>query len=583
MWRWAERLRAPVRRDEGFSLVEVVVSLGVLMIVVAALLPQLVVGIRATSTARLVTQAKGVAHAELERMRNLPYHVSADAGEFRDVLDYYYTGLNAANAPICTTSGGGFAPPQAGWAGYVAPGAARCSYEPATGAFYRTVRQVPAGNGMAPFTVVVSTQFLSGATPPQPVTPPAGYSTASPLGGRPPASQIGVTATVLYTDRTSLRPTSTYTQVMAQPPVTTRVRAEASATAVEAGSVTPTGVPVSLSAGLLGLAGSLTHASTVTANLTSTSAGLATGETGAGAAETATAPPGRAALVELMGPGALGATGCVHACWGGTRVDAPAVSGASGLPTAGTPSAPGQALITDLANGGITFGNAPVSDYRPGLKLSPPLVRLDSEATATPSGVTSTCELGTTGSSSYVASSGYLRTTATDAAVEPGTVEACAVARASTVSLFPTEFAPRGVVLIELSHASARCRVTGVDHTPTPTYDYRAVVRYWNGTDYQVAGTVTPATTSDPLQGVPMTTSVGGGKVLGDYVASWSGLTAAGVTASASGGEATVKLPGVVTLASQPVRPAPDLPEGDPSSVVSLTVGALGCSAVDAR
>ena len=64
------------RRDDGFTLVEVVVALAIVMVVAASLLPQLVAGIQATSTARTISQAKGVVQGQLDRMRNLPYYVS---------------------------------------------------------------------------------------------------------------------------------------------------------------------------------------------------------------------------------------------------------------------------------------------------------------------------------------------------------------------------------------------------------------------------------------------------------------------------------------------------------------------------
>ncbi len=78
------------RRDDGFTLIEIVVALGIVMVVAASLLPQLVAGIQATSTARTVSQAKGVLQGQLDRMRNLPFYVSPAAGDHKDVLDYYF-------------------------------------------------------------------------------------------------------------------------------------------------------------------------------------------------------------------------------------------------------------------------------------------------------------------------------------------------------------------------------------------------------------------------------------------------------------------------------------------------------------
>jgi type II secretory pathway pseudopilin PulG len=63
--------------DDGFSLVEVLVALGLAMTVLVAVLPQLVVGIRAAGLATVMTEAKGVIQGHFEKMRSLPYHVAA--------------------------------------------------------------------------------------------------------------------------------------------------------------------------------------------------------------------------------------------------------------------------------------------------------------------------------------------------------------------------------------------------------------------------------------------------------------------------------------------------------------------------
>ena len=65
--------------------------------------------------------------------------------------------------------------------------------------------------------------------------------------------------------------------------------------------------------------------------------------------------------------------------------------------------------------------------------------------------------------------------------------------------------------------------------------------------------------------------------MLGDYIASWASLTTGKVTRTATARTARLILPGIVTIASQPVRT-------DPSSrSVSATVGAVSCLAEDDR
>lgn len=568
--------------DGGFTLLEVVVSLGLLMTVMVALLPQLVVGIKSTGTARFVSQAKGVAQGELERMRNLPFRIAPAAGDFIDVLDHYYRDTTSATTtPTCTTADG-YVAPTTGWAGYVpAESSARCDYEPASGAFYRSVRVVAPSGGSGGFTVVTNTQFISGATPPQPVSPRNNYDTQVVGADNPPSAQVGVTVTVFYADRGTLRPVTTYTQISERLPATMRVHAESNVTAVEVGSVTTDKVPLSLSGGLLNLAGSLSHASTAHANLAAASAGLATGAQQSGASVTAAAPPLVSSPATLAPAGGLVSGSCDLACWGASRLGPVSVTAENALPGAGSPSAPLQAMITDSAtNGGISFGNSAPDEYRPGLDLQAPLVRMDATAAPVPSGL-SGCAPGGSGPSSYVTASGYLHTTAVD---DTASVEACAVTRTTPISLLPTQFAPDGVVQIELRRASARCVVAGAGHAPTATHDYEAVVKYWNDGAYVVAATIVPGQTVDALASVPMDTPVSAGRVLGDYIASWSALTADKITQTQAVGAAEVTLPGVVNIATQPVRRDPAAADGlDAASAVSLTVGALGCSAKDAR
>ena len=211
MSRWTDR--RPARSDAGFTLVEVMVALGVLVVLLTALLPQLVVGIRSTATAQTITQAKGVAQGQLERMRSMPYHVGRAAGPYLDVLDRYFTNLAPAPAIICE-SGGKYLAPSTSWSGYVAD-ASRCDYEPRSGPFYRYVVPHPATgpDPFAGFEVVVATQFLDGDTPPGVVTPVAPYDTQTAGRDRPASSQIGVTVTVLQPRGGTVRPVTTYTQI----------------------------------------------------------------------------------------------------------------------------------------------------------------------------------------------------------------------------------------------------------------------------------------------------------------------------------------------------------------------------------
>ncbi len=96
--------RHAATEDDGFSLIEVVVALGVFLVVMTAVLPLIVGGLRGTARAGQVTEQKGVVEAQLERMRNLPWHVAPNAGQFIDVLDRYFPNLTAPTVTVNATT-----------------------------------------------------------------------------------------------------------------------------------------------------------------------------------------------------------------------------------------------------------------------------------------------------------------------------------------------------------------------------------------------------------------------------------------------------------------------------------------------
>ncbi len=190
----------------------------------AAAGPQMVASIRATGTAKLVAQAKGVLQGQLDAMRTLPYRVAPAAGDHRDLLDTYYRNTTPPIAnPTCGVSGAN--PPSAASSGYVAASnAGRCAYELAGVAMYRKV--LPPGSPDLPagFAVVLNTTFVTGEVIPRVVAPAAGYN--SQLAGKdyPSSSQVGVTATVLYSGLGGWKPVTVYTQIASRTAAETRIK-----------------------------------------------------------------------------------------------------------------------------------------------------------------------------------------------------------------------------------------------------------------------------------------------------------------------------------------------------------------------
>ena len=97
---------AAPRDDAGFTLVEVVVAIGIFLVVMTALVPQLITGLRAVTVANTSTVLKTVAQQEIERLRGLPFRVSLGGDSTTiepdiDLLDLYFPNLDPATAPNC--------------------------------------------------------------------------------------------------------------------------------------------------------------------------------------------------------------------------------------------------------------------------------------------------------------------------------------------------------------------------------------------------------------------------------------------------------------------------------------------------
>jgi hypothetical protein len=162
-------------------------------------------------------------------------------------------------------------------------------------------------------------------------------------------------------------------------------------------------------------------------------------------------------------------------------------------------------------------------------------------------------------------------------------VDTCGAAAASTVSLFPTAFAEAGVLRLTLTSAAARCTVNR-SGSVLATSSYQISVQYAKpapATGYTELVILRTSGTSvaDPLPRL-LNEPVGGGHVLGDYVDSWS---LSQPSASNTSTTASASVPGALKLISTPLRNRAGTQESDPASVISLTLGSVGCAAEDAR
>ena len=195
------------RNDEGFSLLEVMVALGVFAIVTVGVVPLLGSALRASSTARSTTMGEEAARTVMERIQGTKWYVSYDAKPNKrvDILDLYYpTGASnaawgqsysatATNSPLLGNGGTGT---QGGVFTTTCPNASNpaCNFDLPTGA-----------------TATIEATFVkkhSPTTTPETyemVTPPATYAWNSQGNDAPPATLMDVDVTVSWTDKGKAR------------------------------------------------------------------------------------------------------------------------------------------------------------------------------------------------------------------------------------------------------------------------------------------------------------------------------------------------------------------------------------------
>lgn len=574
------------RTDDGFSLIEVMVAIGLVMVVMTAVLPQVIIGLRGAARANEVTEAKGVVQGQLEMMRNLPWFVEKSAEQRVDVLDRYYPDLVPPPAGVALDCE---SPDPGRWSGYVAT-TDRCSYEPGSGTFYRTVEPLDSTE-LAGFVLVTDAQFLTSAAPatagvaysPEPADEPEdGYDHADLHGLDAPVSrQLGVTVTALDTRASGRHQVTMYTQIAEDVRTPERLRAVAAATALEVTGTTRGDLSVLGTAGRLDLSGFLSRLSTATAGGTVVS-GQLTGQEPRGLTVGPTTTSATGSLpAGVVGSDSLTADApCGYVCWGPGTTTPMRLSASSGLPAVDATAGPVQASLT--AGGtplAFTHTAGADRDYlrRDDLHLNPnkPLLTVGAGSKSL-----SGCGAASSGA---VLARGRVATTTVR-------TDVCVEAAATTVSLFPTATHPEGIVTITLDSAQATCGAQhGAAATAAASYAVtvqvvgKAAQTFTSGTDSQLATNQVAlnAMLGTEVDGVP----------LSRYVGSWT-LGAAPHDTSAAGepsqGTAAVGTALVVnSTAMRNLEPyAADASTAyhlDDTSQISLRLGTVSCTAMDAR
>lgn len=548
---WPARLllrRAGGHAEAGFTLVEVIVSLGLFALITSATVPLLITGMRASLVAKLDTGAKNLSQERFEVMRNLPYHVDYDASNSPDLLDSYYR--NASGTAACRAPG------------YVPAGAPRCTDDgdPATGAFYRyVVDPVP---NFSKYSQYITTQFLTADR--TPVTPDATYDSQVAGFDVPAASLVGVNVTTVWTAGQVSKKLKIYSQIQDGRPAAPQVTAQARSSALKLSSHLDPSTQLLLEAGLVNLDGALSTGATAAASALGAYSALSPGTRLEGALRTAAAPPNVGAGSASAGASGVTDNSTYWARYAGTSVGNVGAAVTGGDPVIGSSSSPVTARVNAAGVGGysIRYHNAPAASDHLMLRTDRPVAFITDAAAA-------------------AQGTGYVTSV-------PGAshqVTSGAGASTSVLHLLPTAFAPDGVITLRLTSSSLVCVANG-SSTASATPTYTATVEYW---DLAIAGYRTVTWTygaSEPLADVPLNTVVGvdlsGLPIyLGEYISGWAGLTTAtaapSIEIALDSNAVQANLEGLVSLTTQPLRP------GDETSAVSVQLGLLSCVAEDNR
>lgn len=544
-----DRLRRRLHSDdEGFGLIEIMISMLIFGIVIVSTAPLLVGGLKAGRISQLNLQGKALGQERVELMRNLPYHVARQNGQYLDVLDIYFrdiaaTGTLAAN-DTCDVR----------------------NYSSATKTY--TCRINDLGADYPGFFQTIATQFLDYNR--NVITPPAGYTSQTDGADSPVSALLGVVVTTSWPQSGTTKSYAIRSQIANGQANASLLRADLSVSAINIASNLADGDLLQLEAGSLASSGTLTTGSTARLTTATARAEKASGSGVRGAGFSISAPPVAAGGSPSEPSGQPLDGSCDLACFGATEVTGnQAVTVASGQPQASLSSDPVRSTLRRSGSGlyrGFTYNNALSASVDPALQLNGPMV-----------------SAGLVGVSDVAVGSGYLDATGTGATA----VRASGSVILPALQLFPTSFAPLGVVQVSLDSGSLNCS-SGGGAGAAATASWTGTVRYW--TDFKptavpgvfVPGYVTLALGVDALPD-PTTIEVRSGQLLSTWVQAWTGLTSSASVSESSGVQSKGTVPAILSLLTAETRLNAVTGAADPTSAINIAVGSLSCLAEDNR
>jgi prepilin-type N-terminal cleavage/methylation domain-containing protein len=544
--------------DEGFTLIEVVVSLTLFAVVSTAAGAMIITGLRTSMVSKLDTGAKNLAQERVEIMRNLPFHIDRDPAattpDSSDLLDIYYRNTTAA-ANVTST-------------GYVAACGAqttvcsgRAAYDPASGSFYRYV--IAAIPGYPQYKQYVATQFVDANRNP---LAPGTYDSQVSGQDNGPSQFVSATVTTYWTAGTLTKSFQVQTYISAGRPAAADVTLQGRASALTFSGGLDVSRLLTMQAGVVNLDGALAVGATSAAQAEGAWADISGSEHRDGGLASAQAPPNSGTGSGGDSAKDLYNSGVSVAHFGTTASGGVSALVTGGLPSVGSSASPvyGQVAPQGVGTTPVWFSNSPSPAAHLMLSATQPLMWVDQS----------------TGSVPVAYASGYL--TSTGGTSHSATTNV--TAKALTLKMFSTSFAPQGVVQVTLTSSSLSCTTNGATGTVTPAYS--ASVSYWTPAGY-VTKALDQTQSASPLAAVNLATTVvgtdssGSSVYLGDYLTSWGSLTSSGVTSGqtvdADKNHVEASYDGLVTLSTTAMR------SGDPTSTAGVKVGSLSCIAEDNR
>lgn len=582
----SKRLRR--RRDEGFTLVEVMIAMGLTALVMTAALPAFIAMLRSSVSVKLDTKAKNLTQERLEQLRDLRFHIDRQNGPFLDLLDIYYTDAKSAGTPTTQTIGG-----TALTGRYVASGAA-ANGEPAA-PFYRVT--TGAISGASGFTQRILTQFLG---PDGAVVPASRFQNVydSQTVGRDqaPSLMVGVTVITTWKSAGKTKTAKAYSRIAEGRAAAPIIQTQARAVAIDVTSTAADGTTLQLQEGVASADGSQSSGSTVSGYASGAIATLSGSAPISGLISQFNLPTEAVTTTGSASP--QSGSGCQWYGFGHSGVNNVTGDVSTGLPKApsnvdaATPVNTLSGYIRDSGSGGcglLSFDNLhggglarPTGDPIGDQMGAAPYVSIADTAT---------------GSAAAVSGAAYVSSNVLTSIPQKSTAGASAFAKRKVV-LFPNnpESGGQGLVSVTLNSASVDCASGSSTADGTVIGKYSVTMGWWGQKitapidasprwhtatwTYNSSTSATPVLASGSDTWDPSTTRLGNGLMLNQViVSSLAGSAPAVVNVGATSGlrgftSGIVSLSTASTLTNE---------LGAGYSAIKVQLGQLTCVADDQR